>query len=147
MLLASGASADALDRLRAAAAGFVRTGHRQDEWHTRRLLATALRNLGQRRQGQAELRRIDEEMAAADGAPVPATRSRPGPMLSAREREVALLVARGLRNREIAERLFISERTVENHIHRMLERTGFRSRSELAAHVATLSGGLSVSPE
>ena len=146
MLLAGGRAAEAVPTLHRAIEGSVRVGHRQDEWHTRRLLARALRDLGRRAEAQAELRRVDAEMAAADG---PAAPSGTGlaPALSVREREVALLVARGLKNREIAERLVISERTVENHIHRALERTGLRSRAELAARIATLSGGLSTSPE
>lgn len=146
MLLARGLASEALPKLRRSIEGSVRVGHRQDEWHTRRLVARALRDLGRRAEAQAELRHVDEEMAAADGpAASPGTGLEPA--LSVREREVALLVARGLKNREIAERLVISERTVENHIHRALERTGFRSRAELAARITTLSGGLSTSPE
>lgn len=146
MLLASGAAADATERLRRAAKGFVKTGHRQNEWEARRLLAGALRNLGQRREAQAELQRINDDMTMANGTELLAAASRPALALSPREQEVALLVAQGLRNREIAERLFISERTVENHIHRVLERNGLRSRAELAARVTTLSGDLSGSP-
>jgi DNA-binding NarL/FixJ family response regulator len=136
LLIARGDDADALVWLEGAADGFVRTGHRQDEWHSRRLIARALLSLGRRRDAQAELRRIDDEIEAAQGLGPPAAVSGRGPVMSLREREVALLVAQGLRNREIAERLFISERTVENHIHRVLERSGLRSRVELAALVA-----------
>lgn len=146
MLMAEGADARALAPLRRSIEGFVRSGHRQHEWHTRRLLANALRDVGRRAEAHAELRRVDEEQAVANGAGVPGGTGLE-PALSPREREVALLVARGLKNREIAERLVISERTVENHIHRALERTGFRSRAELAARISTLSGGLSGSPE
>ncbi|MBV1781244.1 response regulator transcription factor [Paeniglutamicibacter sp. ABSL32-1] len=52
--------------------------------------------------------------------------------LSAREEEVAGLLARGLSNRAIAERLYLSERTVENHASSALRKLGFSSRSEIA---------------
>ena len=146
MLMAEGSDGEALAPLRRSIEGFERTGHRQDEWRTRRLLAQALRTLGRRAEARAELRRVDDELALANGAAT-AAGSRLEDTLSAREREVALLVARGLKNREIAEQLVISERTVENHIHRALERTGFRSRAELAARITLLSGELSGSPE
>lgn len=53
--------------------------------------------------------------------------------LSARELEVLALVAGGLRNREIAERLFISTATVKDHVHRIFEKTGFSGRAALVA--------------
>jgi predicted ATPase/DNA-binding NarL/FixJ family response regulator len=52
--------------------------------------------------------------------------------LSPREREVAILVAEGLSNRDIAERLVVSERTAENHVQRVLNRLGLRSRAQVA---------------
>ncbi len=52
--------------------------------------------------------------------------------LSARENEVALLVAGGLTNREIAVRLVLSERTVESHVRAMLTKLGVRSRTDIA---------------
>ncbi|MGH3090537.1 MAG: LuxR C-terminal-related transcriptional regulator, partial [Rubrobacteraceae bacterium] len=56
--------------------------------------------------------------------------------LTRREREVALLVARGFTNRRIAEEFSISERTVENHVAKILRKLGFRSRARIAAWVA-----------
>jgi predicted ATPase/DNA-binding CsgD family transcriptional regulator len=56
--------------------------------------------------------------------------------VSRREREVAQLVAGGLTNRQIAERLFIAERTAEGHVERIRNKLGFRSRSQIAAWVA-----------
>lgn len=56
--------------------------------------------------------------------------------LSARESEVAHLAASGLTNKVIAERLYVSERTVENHLYRVFAKLGIRSRDELAARLA-----------
>jgi DNA-binding CsgD family transcriptional regulator len=53
--------------------------------------------------------------------------------LTAREREVAALVASGLSNKEIAAKLVISERTAEGHVERILGKLGFRSRSQIAS--------------
>ncbi|WP_338118366.1 ATP-binding protein [Streptomyces coryli] len=56
--------------------------------------------------------------------------------LTRREREVAALVAQGLSNREIAERLVISKRTADAHVEHILAKLGFSSRSEIAAMVS-----------
>ena len=56
--------------------------------------------------------------------------------LTCREQEIALLVGGGLTNRQIAQELSISDRTVENHISRILKKQGFSSRSQIAAWVA-----------
>jgi DNA-binding NarL/FixJ family response regulator len=56
--------------------------------------------------------------------------------LSRREVEVAGLVAEGLTNRRIAERLFISERTAQNHVQHILTKLGFSTRSQIAAWVS-----------
>jgi DNA-binding NarL/FixJ family response regulator len=54
--------------------------------------------------------------------------------LTARELEIARLVAEGLRNRAIGERLFISEGTVKIHLHRIYEKLGVDGRLELALY-------------
>jgi predicted ATPase/DNA-binding CsgD family transcriptional regulator len=60
--------------------------------------------------------------------------------LSRREREVALLVAEGLTNRQVADRLFIAERTAEGHVEQIRNKLGFTSRSQIAAWVAAGAG-------
>ena len=51
--------------------------------------------------------------------------------MTRREREVAELAARGATSRDIAEKLFVSSRTVENHLQRAYEKLGVRGRAEL----------------
>ena len=80
-----------------------------------------------------------EEQGAPALVPVPEHQpphDEPAERLTAREQEIALLVARGLTNRQIAQELSISERTVENHIGKIFRKLGFSSRSQIAAWVA-----------
>ena len=56
-------------------------------------------------------------------------------MLTRRERDVASLVMQGYRNAEIAERLFLSVRTVEGHIYRTFEKLGISKRDELKSEL------------
>jgi two-component system, NarL family, nitrate/nitrite response regulator NarL len=56
------------------------------------------------------------------------------PLLSAREKEIVQLVAQGFRNREIGEKLFISEQTVKNHLHNIFDKLGVSDRLELALY-------------
>jgi len=56
--------------------------------------------------------------------------------LSDREREVLALLARGRRNREIAETLFVTEATVKTHVRHILEKLRIRNRAEAAAFAA-----------
>ena len=72
------------------------------------------------------------------GRPIPMPRhvsptDKPAP-LSRREREIVCLVAQGFRNREIADKLFISEQTVKNHMHNIFEKVGVQDRLELALY-------------
>lgn len=71
---------------------------------------------------------------------LPALRGPTPPSLTTRQREVAALVAEGLTNREIGERLGIEERSAEGHLERIRLRLGVRSRAQVAAWwVATSS--------
>ncbi len=54
--------------------------------------------------------------------------------LTGREREILDLVGQGLRNRQIAERLTISEQTVKNHLHSVFRKLGFGDRLELTLY-------------
>ena len=88
---------------------------------------------------EAALRRgramsLPEAITVARGQAL-ATRP-PGPKpLTRREREIAALVAQGLGNREIAEQLFLSKRTVDSHIEHIFTKLGFTSRTQLAEWV------------
>ncbi len=61
----------------------------------------------------------------------------PSTPLTRREQEVAQLVAGGLTSREIAERLYLSERTVQNHVQHVLTKLGLSNRSQIAVWVTT----------
>jgi DNA-binding CsgD family transcriptional regulator len=73
--------------------------------------------------GPEEARHLDQPVHAAAA-------------LSRREHEVAQLLARGLSNREIAGRLYLSERTIDNHVHHILDKLGFDSRVQVATWLA-----------
>ncbi|MEV0615607.1 response regulator transcription factor [Nonomuraea sp. NPDC050404] len=79
----------------------------------------------------AELRK----WPGTEGRPDAGGPTRPGESLSARELEVARMIAVGATNREIAARLFITEGTVKNHVSSMLRKLRLRDRTQLALHL------------
>ncbi|HYP05654.1 MAG TPA: response regulator transcription factor [Bryobacteraceae bacterium] len=70
------------------------------------------------------------EMMSGGGA----TKGRERSPLSQREREIVGLVAQGYKNREMAEKMFISEQTVKNHLHNIFDKLGVSDRLELALY-------------
>lgn len=62
--------------------------------------------------------------------------------LTEAENRIAISVARGLSNKEIASEMQISVRTVENHISHILDKKGFSNRTEIARHVFERRGGV-----
>jgi DNA-binding NarL/FixJ family response regulator len=63
-----------------------------------------------------------------------ASRERERSPLSQREREIVALVAQGFKNKEMAEKMFISEQTVKNHLHNIFDKLGVSDRLELALY-------------
>jgi DNA-binding NarL/FixJ family response regulator len=59
--------------------------------------------------------------------------------LTARETQVLELIAGGMPNRAIAQKLFVSVRTVEKHVERLLAKTGSINRSQLATYAVRLA--------
>jgi DNA-binding CsgD family transcriptional regulator len=84
-----------------------------------------------------ELRKLGVRVSRAERAPAVAAGL---DELSAREREIAELVAAGRRNNEIAESLFLSVRTVEGHLARTFRKLDVSSRTQLAALVSAAAG-------
>lgn len=72
---------------------------------------------------------------ALGGMPAPSAKaSRERSPLSQREREIVALVAQGYKNKEMAEKMFISEQTVKNHLHNIFDKLGVSDRLELALY-------------
>lgn len=83
-----------------------------------------------------QLGRAQSGLARAEAALV--ERAQPLSQLTVREREIAELVAQGLKNREIAARLTLSTSTAENHVRSVLKKLGLSARGEVAGVLAPL---------
>jgi DNA-binding NarL/FixJ family response regulator len=163
VLLARGEPVAAIEIAGEAVASTRSTGNALLAARAQALLATALARGGELERGIPELERAERallECGAAREADAttqelrrlgrrrprrvrgvsPGARADPahGPRsaLSAREREVATLVATGKRNRDVAAALFLSEKTVESHLARIYDKLGVRSRAALATIMA-----------
>ena len=75
----------------------------------------------------------EEQTQAAPPMQAP-QRDRERSPLSQREREIVALVAQGFKNKEMAEKMFISEQTVKNHLHNIFDKLGVSDRLELALY-------------
>jgi DNA-binding NarL/FixJ family response regulator len=85
----------------------------------------------------AVIRQFVANDEATSAPPVPTgtpTRERERSPLSQREREIVALVAQGFKNKEMAEKMFISEQTVKNHLHNIFDKLGVSDRLELALY-------------
>ena len=97
-----------------------------------------LERLGARPLGALVARRLRElGVRGLARGPRPATRANPA-NLTARETEVLALVTEGLRNADIARRLFVSPKTVDHHVSAILAKLGVRTRGEAARAAARL---------
>ena len=101
------------------------------------LLATLLRDpTTAERAGYIVERAADNDLAASIGIDAAAAVD-PVSALSAREREVYILLCEGMVNREIATRLYISPETVKVHVRHIYDKLGIRSRTALALQAAS----------
>lgn len=99
---------------------------------------------GKERQATAASLRAEGLQLRCEGAAAPVgshSAGRPAPpvALTPREREIAVLVAEGLSTKEVAEQLYLSSRTVSNHLQNAYTKLGITSRSELPEALARLT--------
>jgi DNA-binding CsgD family transcriptional regulator len=100
-------------------------------------LAAEHRRRGNAREATSWTRKATAWADACPGVRTPGMAMPDEPVaLTKREREVATLAARGITSKDIAERLFVSVRTVDNHLGRVYEKLGISSRAELAELMA-----------
>jgi non-specific serine/threonine protein kinase len=136
-----GAVGSALDSVGGGLFRTLRDGHRDCVASTRAALGQLTYDA---RRSEGAALRFEDAVALALGGPagrgsgaVPfhASSTPQVPRLTRRESEVARLVAEGLTDREIAQRLVLATRTAEGHVQRALRKLGFTSRQQLAGWV------------
>lgn len=127
ILSASGEQSDVLDAVKAGATGYLVKSASRDELldAVRRVaLGDTVFTPGLAGLVLGEYRRLLDEPASDDGAP----------KLTDRETEVLRLVAKGLSYKQIAERLVLSHRTVQNHVQNTLRKLQLHNRVELTRY-------------
>jgi len=135
---ARGLADDDVSSLRAAGEGFEALGCWLLAAEAFTAAAVGLRAIGQAASARAAGARAAALLARCEGARTPAlTGVEAGASLTRRERDVALLAAHGIPNREIAQRLVLSVRTVESHLAQTYRKLGVSDRRELADLMAT----------
>ncbi|HEY7014415.1 MAG TPA: LuxR C-terminal-related transcriptional regulator [Streptosporangiaceae bacterium] len=154
--LAAAGATEARGHLEAALTDFVQAGIPYRAAQTRLSLAELLRQADPAvvaAEARAALA-VFEDLGAGRGADAAAAllrtlgvkAARSGPRnigrLTQREQEVLGLLGEGLSNPEIAERLFVSRKTVEHHVAHVLAKLGLRGRAEAAALAVRMSSGL-----
>ena len=80
--------------------------------------------------------RCRAELTATGGPSGPRADRPHADELTPQELKIALLVAQGLTNREVAASLFLSPKTIEHHLSAIYRKLGIRSRTELVRHLA-----------
>jgi DNA-binding NarL/FixJ family response regulator len=139
VLSASGEHADVLEAVKSGATGYlVKSASREELLDAVRRTAVGdpVFTPGLAGLVLGEFRRLAAE-------PEPADRRSPAPQLTARETEVLRLVAKGLSYRQIADRLVLSHRTVQNHVQNTLGKLQLHNRVELVRYAIEqgLDGG------
>lgn len=108
--------------------------------HHERCVALVRARLGDRAFDRAAA--VGERLTPAEAVAFAASARSAAGGLSEREREVAAGIHEGLSNREIADRLVLSVRTVDTHVQRILGKLGFGSRAQIAAWVESTRAGV-----
>jgi DNA-binding CsgD family transcriptional regulator len=126
-----------LDEIAAAADAFGEMGANLIAAEAAYGLAAEHRRRGSARDATSWTRKASAWTELCPGARTPGLAIPDEPVaLTKREREVAVLAAGGLTSKDIAERLFVSVRTVDNHLGRVYDKLGISSRAELAEIMA-----------
>jgi DNA-binding NarL/FixJ family response regulator len=132
--LSRGAPADALPLLRDALGTWVRARAPYEEARTRVLLAEACRALGDRESADREVDTARAIFQDLEAMPDLARLTDSDELLSPRELEVLRLLATGATNKAIAEKLVVSERTVDRHVSNIFAKLGVSSRAAATAY-------------
>ncbi len=126
--------------LLAASAAYRRIGDRATAADAAAQASAAFDHSQRHRRGLYAAALAKELADQCGGLCTPALRTPAGLKLSGRQRDVVELVVAGLSNRQIAEKLVMSVRTVEGHVYRACQRVGAQSREELASIVRSGPG-------
>jgi DNA-binding CsgD family transcriptional regulator len=122
------------EALRSASSEFEKIGAVLQAAEAANAAAELFRAAGEKRSAAASDRLVDRLRSECQGALTPGLiGNHRGEVLTAREKEIALLAAQGVTSKEIAASLVLSVRTVDNHIQRVYGKLGVKSRKELAA--------------